>query len=130
MATKQHSSLSWLSHGALDERVVADLTALDVPRTVDGHWSQLAEHAALARVADHRVAEDVARMRRNGITWSEIGSQIGVSAQAAQQRFGKLPPAPATTVHKIERTGALCFIRLRRDRTAWGCACGAAGDLD
>ena len=48
----------------------------------------LREHAALARVADVRLAEVVASARKNGASWTQIGRAIGVSKQAAQQRYG------------------------------------------
>lgn len=39
----------------------------------------------------------VSHARRAGASWSEIGEALNMSKQAAQQKFGKLTPAPATT---------------------------------
>jgi len=45
----------------------------------------LAEH--LGDVADHLVGHFVDQARRSGASWSDIGGSMGVSKQAAQQRF-------------------------------------------
>lgn len=36
----------------------------------------------------------VSHARRAGASWAEIGDALGMSKQAAQQKFGKLTPAP------------------------------------
>ncbi|HOT79393.1 MAG TPA: Clp protease N-terminal domain-containing protein [Microthrixaceae bacterium] len=41
----------------------------------------------LGELADHLVGHFVDRARRSGASWSEIGRSMGVSKQAAQQRF-------------------------------------------
>lgn len=41
----------------------------------------------LGAVADHLVGHFVDQARRSGASWSEIGRSLGVSKQAAQQRF-------------------------------------------
>lgn len=38
----------------------------------------------------------VAVARERGVTWREIGDQLGLSRQAAQQRFSGQPDAPTT----------------------------------
>ncbi|MCU4184590.1 hypothetical protein K6U06_09490 [Acidiferrimicrobium sp. IK] len=53
----------------------------------------VAEHllgrAALARAPSERqVGEAVDAARRAGISWKRIGVELGMTAQAAQQRFG------------------------------------------
>jgi Clp amino terminal domain, pathogenicity island component len=45
----------------------------------------LADH--LGDVADHLIGHFVDQARRSGASWSEIGRSMGVSKQAAQQRF-------------------------------------------
>lgn len=51
----------------------------------------LLRRAALARSRSERqVAEAVVAARRAGLSWKRIGEQIGVSAQASQQRYGPL----------------------------------------
>ncbi len=46
---------------------------------------------ALRAVAasDLRLAEQVARARANGRTWTQIAAVLGVSKQAARERFGE-----------------------------------------
>ncbi len=49
------------------------------------------EHAALARARSERqVADAVIAARGAGASWQKIGSLLGTSAQAAQQRYGAL----------------------------------------
>jgi uncharacterized protein with PIN domain len=53
----------------------------------------VAEHllrrAALARARSERqISEAVDLARRTGISWKRIGAELGISAQAAQQRYG------------------------------------------
>jgi len=62
----------------------------------------VAEHllrrAALARAhSERQIADAVDRARRDGMSWKRIGAELGVSAQAAQQRYGP---------HLIERGGS------------------------
>ncbi len=53
----------------------------------------VAEHvlrrAALARARSERqISEAVEAARRVGISWKRIGAELGITAQAAQQRYG------------------------------------------
>ena len=53
----------------------------------------VAEHllrrAALARARSERqISEAVDAARRAGISWKRIGVELGITAQAAQQRYG------------------------------------------
>jgi hypothetical protein len=67
----------------------ADGTDLDVPE-------YLLRRAVLAQARSERnVVEAVGAARRAGLSWSRIGKELGVSAQAAQQRYG--PAATATS---------------------------------
>lgn len=55
----------------------------------------VAEHllrrAALARARSERqISEAVGVARRAGISWKRIGLELGISAQAAQQRYGPI----------------------------------------
>src|SRR3712207_8350225 len=50
-----------------------------------GGAAQLAED--LAEVADRLLGHFVDEARRSGASWSEIGSRLGVTKQAAQKRF-------------------------------------------
>jgi hypothetical protein len=54
----------------------------------------LLERAALARARSERqVADAVIAARVAGASWQKIGSLLGTSAQAAQQRYGALVEA-------------------------------------
>jgi hypothetical protein len=44
-------------------------------------------HAVAA--SDLRLADQVAKARANGRTWTQIGAVLGVSKQAARERFGE-----------------------------------------
>ena len=62
-----------------------------------------AEH--LGDVADHLVGHFVDQARRSGASWTDIGRSMGVTRQAAQQRFVAKDPGDATT------DGASAFAR-------------------
>ena len=57
----------------------------------DDPLEQLADAVLAAQhigeVADHLIGHFVDQARRSGATWTEIGQHMGVSKQAAQQRF-------------------------------------------
>ena len=57
-----------------------------------------AEH--LGDVADHLVGHFVDQARRSGASWTEIGRSMGVTKQAAQQRF--VPKDPPLTLDPEE----------------------------
>ncbi len=55
-------------------------------RPIEEH---LLERAALHRaLSERQVVEAVGKARTAGLTWSKIGSVLGTTAQAAQQRYG------------------------------------------
>jgi hypothetical protein len=50
--------------------------------------------AALSRARSERqVADAVVAARRAGVSWKRIGAELGISAQAAQQRYGSVTEA-------------------------------------
>lgn len=44
--------------------------------------------AVLSTLLDEVIAEEVTHARESGASWSEVGRALGMSRQAAQQRFG------------------------------------------
>ncbi len=53
----------------------------------------LLERAALAARSERQVADAVIAARGADASWQKIGSLLGTSAQAAQQRYGSLVDA-------------------------------------
>jgi hypothetical protein len=45
--------------------------------------------------SERQVAEAVLAARRAGMTWRRVGAELGISAQAAQQRYGSASAPPA-----------------------------------
>ena len=61
-----------------------------------GDWEQaplegLCESAGLARALEKLQRELVGRARAAGETWTEIGASLGISKQAAWERFSSPP---------------------------------------
>lgn len=69
---------------------------LAVKRKADVVNGRSGLRAALVGLHEVRVAVDtaelaaVAMLRQAGISWADIGAALGISKQAAQQRFGAL----------------------------------------
>ncbi|WP_194240114.1 Clp protease N-terminal domain-containing protein [Amycolatopsis sp. YIM 10] len=90
--------------------------------------------AAAERVADELnglgtrlIGYFVEQARAEGVSWSEIGTHLGISRQAAQQRYA--PPRFQLTVSDLVNAGAL--VRLTgRTRDALARAEGHAARLD
>ena len=57
-----------------------------------------AEH--LGEVADHLIGHFVDQARRSGASWTDIGTSMGVTKQAAQKRF--VPKADSTGIDPNE----------------------------
>ncbi len=73
-----------------------DLSTLEVEDPADLRRIGLAKHALRDAEAELRAA--VAASRASGRSWGYIGLVLGISKQAAQQRFG------ATTAAALETT--------------------------
>ncbi|MYR07138.1 ATP-dependent Clp protease ATP-binding subunit [Gordonia sp. SID5947] len=77
----------------LDDLIAAIRTVHDNPLDQLANAVVTAEH--LGEVADHLIGHFVDQARRAGASWTEIGSSMGVSKQAAQKRFvPRTPGAP------------------------------------
>jgi hypothetical protein len=61
----------------------------DFDVTKDEVLSNLAQLAIELDEAQKRVVLDVTFSRALGASWAEIGRSLGISKQAAQQRYGK-----------------------------------------
>ena len=57
-------------------------------RVGDGDVEALALMTGLAEEIDTAIAEAVKGLRTCGYSWAEIGSRLGITRQAAQQRWG------------------------------------------
>ncbi|MGY3515106.1 hypothetical protein ACVMYR_02185 [Micromonospora sp. PTRAS2] len=57
-------------------------------RVATGDVEALRDLLALSDAIDQAVAEAVIGLRAFGYSWAEIGSRLGISRQAAQQRWG------------------------------------------
>jgi hypothetical protein len=57
-------------------------------RVGDGDVEALILMTSLADEIDAAMAEAVKGLRAGGYSWAEIGSRLGITRQAAQQRWG------------------------------------------
>jgi hypothetical protein len=57
-------------------------------RVAGGDVDGLADMAGLATELDEAIAQAVTGLRETGYSWAEIAARLGVSRQAAQQRWG------------------------------------------
>jgi hypothetical protein len=58
-------------------------------RVATGDVEALADLVALAEDIDRTVGEAVRGLRGFGYSWAEIASRLGITRQAAQQRWGR-----------------------------------------
>ncbi|SCG61268.1 hypothetical protein [Micromonospora halophytica] len=56
-------------------------------RVATGDVEALRDLVALSTELDHAIGEAVIGLRAFGYSWAEIGSRLGISRQAAQQRW-------------------------------------------
>jgi hypothetical protein len=59
-------------------------------RVADGDVEALTTMTGLADEIDTAIAQAVQGLRSFGYSWAEIGTRLGVTRQAAQQRWGRL----------------------------------------
>jgi ribosomal protein S20 len=58
-------------------------------RVAAGDVDALADMTGLATELDEAIAQAVLGLRRSGYSWADIAARLGVSRQAAQQRWGQ-----------------------------------------
>ena len=75
----------------------------------------------LALCADELIGQFVEEARRAGCSWTEIGQRIGVSKQAARQRFGDMQPR-ALESFRLSAPAGGCLEAARREAAADGAA--------
>lgn len=115
------------------QRYVVDVEAVRVAELVDAVRQQ-APGAPLDRVAaaltvseelalraDELIGQFVKEARRAGCSWTEIGQRIGVSKQAARQRFGE-PRWRAPQSFRLSAAAGGCLEAARREAAADGTA--------
>ncbi len=66
-----------------------DPEALGSPDSNGGDLRAIGEALRTVAASDLGLAEQVARARANGRTWTQIAAVLGVSKQAARERFGE-----------------------------------------
>ncbi|MFE9872196.1 hypothetical protein ACFYON_16310 [Micromonospora sp. NPDC005686] len=60
-------------------------------RVADGDVEALRDLVTLSTDLDQAITDAVIGLRQFGYSWAEIGSRLGISRQAAQQRWGDRP---------------------------------------
>jgi hypothetical protein len=66
-----------------------DPEALASPNAGSEDLQAIGEALHAVAASDLRLADQVAKARANGRTWTQIGAVLGVSKQAARERFGE-----------------------------------------
>jgi len=72
-------------YGAFVRRIMRAYGRRVADRDIEG----LAGLAGLRTELDAQIAETAKALQAQGYSWAEIGRTLGVSKQAAQQRYGK-----------------------------------------
>ena len=72
-------------YGAFARRVLAAYAR----RVASGDVEALAQMTALAADLDTAIGQAVTGLRQAGYSWAEIGLRLGITRQAAQQRWGQ-----------------------------------------
>ena len=76
---------------SLDELITFVKTQHPEGNPLENLSDAVAVSARLGEQADHLIGHFVDQARRSGASWSQIGASMGVSKQAAQQRFVPRP---------------------------------------
>ena len=71
-------------------------------RIASGDIDALTGMATLSADLDHAITEAITALRtRHGYSWADIGTRLGITRQAAQQRWGD----PFSTVTNLDGSG-------------------------
>jgi hypothetical protein len=60
-------------------------------RVATGDVEALRDMVGLSGLLDEAITEAVIGLRKHGYSWAEIGDRLGITRQAAQQRWGGTP---------------------------------------
>ena len=71
-------------YAAFARRVIAAYSR----RVAAGDIDALTAMARLADDLDHAIGDAISGLRARGYSWAEIGTRLGITRQAAQQRWG------------------------------------------
>lgn len=63
-----------------------------VKRAGEGDREAISALADMQRELDAALCEAVAQLRAKGNSWTDVGRELRITRQAAQQRFGKVQP--------------------------------------
>ena len=83
-------STTRVERAAAFEAWADEVSADDLVRVDTDALKAIAECAARRDKIERALADAVHEARRTGRTWSEIGTMLGVSKQAAQRKYSKL----------------------------------------
>ncbi len=72
----------------IQAQVAQKIAEADWPTDIHGLVMLRDGWKAHVEAADRRIAENVNHLRAIGASWAEIGKGLGISKQAAQQRYG------------------------------------------
>src|SRR5215218_4955604 len=105
--------------GHLVAQVHHRATAADPAALLDAAAAVSADRAAEAdRLLDHFVTH----ARGTGMTWTDIGARLGVSKQAARQRFAGPTPAVLPFAARTEPRLRICLDRAGEEARTAGAA--------
>ncbi|MGN8048187.1 DUF3887 domain-containing protein [Curtobacterium sp. 22159] len=76
-------------------RSVGEIIASPVLQEADQPLDRIVAVQALGEQTTAMLAAAVAEARRAGVTWQQVGAALGISRQAAFQRFNRSTPAPS-----------------------------------
>ena len=101
---------------------LADAVRQQAPgASLDRVEAALAVSEELALCADELIGQFVEEARRAGCSWTEIGQRMGVSKQAARQRFAD-PRRGAPETWRLSAPCGGCLLAARREAAADGAA--------
>ena len=75
---------------------ILESAAVDGEIGTDGHLALIRASAEADREVRTILRQAVESARAGGVSWSAIGAELGMTRQAAQQRFGDATPADAS----------------------------------